>query len=263
MNWRLTTPEIELDAENVAGIWWRRPKAHQVSPGITDAEVGRFCQREAKSGFLGWLNALGHQVMNRPADEAAAQMKPLQLARAAELGLKVPDTIVTNDPATAREFIESRVDSGCIFKILTHAPESIIETRKIERTHLDNIENLLHAPVIFQELVPRRTDIRATVVDDEVFCVAIDAEKPIASIDWRLDATAAISAATIPESLQEKLVELTRSLGLRYGAVDLRLTPDGDYCFFEINPTGQFLFCEVHGDQPISAAIAVALTNSA
>jgi D-alanine-D-alanine ligase-like ATP-grasp enzyme len=48
-------------------------------------------------------------------------------------------------------------------------------------------------------------------------------------------------------------------LGLRYGAIDLRLTPQGEYVFLEINPGGQFLFCEIHAGVPITRKLAAAL----
>ncbi|MEN6440250.1 MAG: hypothetical protein ABFD97_16875, partial [Syntrophobacter sp.] len=50
-----------------------------------------------------------------------------------------------------------------------------------------------------------------------------------------------------------------RALGLRFGALDLRLTPDGEYVFLEVNPGGQFLFCEIHAGHPITRALAEAL----
>ena len=47
-----------------------------------------------------------------------------------------------------------------------------------------------------------------------------------------------------------------RRFGLEYGAIDLRLTPDGRYVFLELNPAGQFLYIEQMTGQPITAALA-------
>ena len=47
-----------------------------------------------------------------------------------------------------------------------------------------------------------------------------------------------------------------QELGLRYGAIDLILTPDDRFVFLEINPNGQYLWIELATDLPISAAIA-------
>jgi hypothetical protein len=43
---------------------------------------------------------------------------------------------------------------------------------------------------------------------------------------------------------------------LLYGAIDLRLTPEGRYVFLEINPAGQFLYIENATGQQIAAAVA-------
>jgi hypothetical protein len=50
-----------------------------------------------------------------------------------------------------------------------------------------------------------------------------------------------------------------KRLGLVYGAIDLRLTPEGRYIFLEINPAGQFLHIEYATGQPIAAALAQSL----
>lgn len=42
-----------------------------------------------------------------------------------------------------------------------------------------------------------------------------------------------------------------KRLRLHYGCIDLRLKPDGTYVFFEINPSGQFLFVEDDTHQPL------------
>jgi glutathione synthase/RimK-type ligase-like ATP-grasp enzyme len=50
-------------------------------------------------------------------------------------------------------------------------------------------------------------------------------------------------------------------MGLVYGAIDLRLTPDGEYVFLEINPAGQFLYIEGATGLPIAAEMARTLAT--
>jgi glutathione synthase/RimK-type ligase-like ATP-grasp enzyme len=52
-------------------------------------------------------------------------------------------------------------------------------------------------------------------------------------------------------------------LGLEYGAIDLRLTREGRYVFFEINPAGEFLYIEEMTGQKISATLASHLAKHA
>jgi D-alanine-D-alanine ligase-like ATP-grasp enzyme len=45
--------------------------------------------------------------------------------------------------------------------------------------------------------------------------------------------------------------------GLNYGAIDMIITPDGEYVFLEINPVGEFFWLEIFSPHfPISQAIA-------
>ncbi len=60
----------------------------------------------------------------------------------------------------------------------------------------------------------------------------------------------------LPVDLSERLVELLRTLGLHYGCIDLRQTPEGEYVFFEVNPSGQFLFAEIDTGQPLLRVMA-------
>ena len=51
------------------------------------------------------------------------------------------------------------------------------------------------------------------------------------------------------------LRSLMAALGLVYGAIDMRLTEEGEYVFLEVNPAGQWLFIEQRTGQPITAAV--------
>ena len=77
--------------------------------------------------------------------------------------------------------------------------------------------------------------------------------------DVRLNLAVKYEPHDRPPEVAAKLRELMQRLGLVYGAIDLRLTPEGQYVFLEINPAGQFLYVEVRDGQPIAAALAKAL----
>jgi glutathione synthase/RimK-type ligase-like ATP-grasp enzyme len=65
----------------------------------------------------------------------------------------------------------------------------------------------------------------------------------------------------LPPTVQTAVLDLQRRLGLSYGAIDMRRTPQGDYFFLEVNPAGQWLFVEVRTGQPISQAVADRLAD--
>jgi glutathione synthase/RimK-type ligase-like ATP-grasp enzyme len=107
-------------------------------------------------------------------------------------------------------------------------------------------------------------DLRVTIVGEDVFAAEIHSQTTEYKHDFRMAMhDAAIRSHTLPDAVVAKLQALMAALGLVYGALDLRLTPEGDYVFLEINPAGQWLFIEHHTGQPISDAIADALVARA
>lgn len=44
-------------------------------------------------------------------------------------------------------------------------------------------------------------------------------------------------------------------LGLAYGAIDFVVTPEGEYVFLEVNPSGQFLWADYEAGLPLLDAM--------
>lgn len=254
----ITTGDREIHSECVAGVWLRRTRTHAISGSVTDARVRRFCVDESRAALQGWLYSLGPLALNPLAAELAANRKPYQLHLAARVGLRVPRTLITNSPEHARRF-NTELGQHTIFKILGAIDWCFLETRAMQDGYEPFLDALEYAPVIFQERIDGVEDVRVTIVDDRLFTVGIKARHPGAAIDWRLDLGAEIRPHELPDDVAARLLDLMRALGLRFGAIDLRLTAGGDYVFFEVNPAGQFLFAEIHGHQPICRALAGSL----
>ena len=69
--------------------------------------------------------------------------------------------------------------------------------------------------------------------------------------------SAQIEPHQLPAEVTVGLQTLMASFGLVYGAMDLRLTADGDYVFLEGEGSpGQWLFVELRTSQPITATMA-------
>jgi hypothetical protein len=73
-------------------------------------------------------------------------------------------------------------------------------------------------------------------------------------LDWRLDGGMAVEPVVIDDGLQSALRAVVERLGLRMGVFDLKVTPDGEPVFLEVNPQGQFLFVEGLCGMPLTAA---------
>jgi glutathione synthase/RimK-type ligase-like ATP-grasp enzyme len=258
-SWSLKTDRSKsVDSEAVRGVWWRRPNPHRIAETVTDPELRRFCVSESSTVFMSWLTLMGQRVMNPMFSRAGANYKPYQLATISEVGFKIPKTLCSNDPVQVRDFYE-RLSGKVIYKILTSTSTQFAETHRLTPSELKNLDTLCHAPAIFQEEISGGLELRATVVDSDVFTVSVVPNQPGAEIDWRLDPSVKFDKFELETQQKKSLIDLCRRLGLRYGAIDLRLLPNGEMVFFEVNPGGQFLFAEIEGKLPISRAVAAAL----
>lgn len=80
-----------------------------------------------------------------------------------------------------------------------------------------------------------------------------------ASIDWRkhqLSDAVRFVSEPLDDSAARSCFEIVRSLGLRYGAIDLIETADGTIYFLEVNANGQDGWLEKQLGLPISEHLA-------
>jgi hypothetical protein len=242
--------------EDASAIWWRRPQSFQFQSEILEPGMAAFAQVEVQEAFAGLWLSLDAFWINHPARDQEAGRKVYQLRLAAELGLDIPDTLITCDPEDARRFIERYGPEQTIYKAFSATARLWRETRVLKHDELAFLGNVRFAPVIFQEYIPADVDLRITVVGDRIFPAAIYSQQTSYKEDFRMDmASAKVEACRLPVDVEEKLLALMQRLGLVYGAIDMRRTPQGRHVFLEINPAGQWLFVEDRTGQSITDAL--------
>lgn len=237
----------------------QRALAHQISDPVHDPAARRFIVNECSQAFNSIAAWPSYNTINNLERERVACLKPLQLAVARKVGLQIPETIITNDPISARSFCEKEI--SVIFKTLSAPISTFGETRRVKSDHMDKLPSVSHAPVIFQHEVVKQKDIRVTVVGSEVFAACIERNNPFAENypDWRLDASAECKVFELPAELADRVRLLMSTLGLVYGVIDFIQSERGEFIFLEVNPSGQFLFVEADTGLPISRQIGKAL----
>ncbi len=246
-----------LDLEAVRAVWWRRPQPFRVPAGMAEAEQ-RFALSEGATAFQGLYQALDAFWINEPARDGVAAHKPYQLALAQEIGLEIPLTLMTNDVEEARTFWREH-EGEVIYKQFIASRDASRATRRLTPEDEAQAESIAYAPVIFQRHVPAVADLRVTVVDGEYYAAATDVREADYPQDVRMNLDAVYEAHELPPETTARLGELMDQLGLVYGAIDMRLTPDGRYVFLEIIPAGQVLYIERATGQPIAGALAQTL----
>jgi glutathione synthase/RimK-type ligase-like ATP-grasp enzyme len=245
-----------VELSDATAVWWRRPQFVQLDE-ITDPDAHAFSHGEWHDALYGLYQLLRCPWMNPPLHNDVASRKAYQLVVASELGLRIPDTLMTSDPAAAAAFVERHGIGRTIYKIFSATQQVWRETRLVTAEDITQLEALRLAPVIFQEYIAAVADVRVTVVGDQVFAMAIDSRGTSYEVDFRVSLAEARTGPTmLPDDVAGQLRELLARLGIVYGAIDLRLTPDGEYVFLEVNPAGEFLFAEAGTGLPITDAVA-------
>ena len=247
-----------IDLSAVTGIWWRRPQPFGFPPTMRDPAARQFAFSETNTAFHGLYQSLAARWINEPGRDVTAGHKPYQLKVAQDVGLTIPETLITNDPAEARAFWRT-YPGEVIHKQFVGLPDTVRETRRVVTLDERHADAIAFAPVLFQRHVAAVAETRAVIVGDEVFAGSTDLAALSQPQDVRSRQDAPYVAEHLPDAVTSALRAMMARLGLVYGAVDLRRRPDGEYVFLEINPAGQFLYIELETGQPIAAAMATAL----
>lgn len=243
------------DLAQATSAWWRRPQQPELA-GDSES-VMQFVHNEWHEAIHGLYQLMDVPWMNPPAVDEVASRKALQLRVAKELGLRTPRTLITSDPDVARTFIDAQGLGRTIFKTFSCTHQVWRETRIVRSEELALLDQVRYSPVIFQEYIPASADLRITIVGDRIFPAAIHSRGTSYEVDFRMAlGEARTEPCTLPRDVEERLFALMNRLGLIYGAIDVRRTPEGEHVFLEVNTGGEFLFIEERTGQPIAQAVA-------
>lgn len=253
-----------IDLDTVTAVWSWHPDPPDLAGVVADDRARELVQAEWKSFLDGVWHATGCRWVNRVAASRRAACKPLQLRVAGEIGFSVPDTVITNDPATVFAFHDrhrGRIIQKTLASQMWEQPDggwAVVYTRETTRADLRNPSALAVCPVIYQENLRKLYDIRVTVVGDRVLACEIHSQLSERSRqDFRrydLANTPYLQHA-LPAEVEDLCRALLRRLDLTYGAIDLVLTPEHEYVFLEVNPSGQFGWVEQLTGLPIAEAL--------
>ncbi|MGI5414802.1 MvdC/MvdD family ATP grasp protein [Actinomadura luteofluorescens] len=254
----------EVDLTALAGVWYRRPTAFDFGEEMGEAER-EFARHEALHGIGGILRSTDCLWMNRPDLDAVADLKPYQLKLAKQAGLRVPRTLLTNDPDEVARLVKQEGEGSLVYKSLSggvvHYPGAFpsgLYTAVLGEEIHDHLPRVRHTLCQFQEYIEKAYEVRLTIIGDAYFPVVIDSQGGERTrIDWRADTELRYGDyRPLPEDVVRRTQTLMDRLGLVYAAVDFIVTPDGEHVFLESNPNGQFMWMQNDLGLPLGDRIA-------
>ncbi|MBF0306354.1 MAG: hypothetical protein HQL41_11965 [Alphaproteobacteria bacterium] len=235
-----------LDLCQVKSAWYRRaihptPSA-DLSPGervFVAGELRHLAMGLVLNPDIRWVN---------PIDRVSVgENKLFQLQVAKRIGFAVPKTIVSRDHSALRRFV-GESGTGAICKPIFHGlffegeDRYSVYTRRVSQDSFDP-GSIEACPVLVQEEIERKSDVRVTFIGDKCFVAEIKGENGL--IDWRdPDVSVEFVASSIATDTERMCRTMLSQLGLVYGAFDFIRRPGGELVFLEVNPTGEWAWLE-------------------
>lgn len=253
-----TTDEFKSsDWAGVEAAWTRRLPM-PVAPNASYGENEGYTLREEQK-FTRWLIEMQRastpiRWLNRPDAAVGAENKFIQLKTARSVGIRVPRTLVTSESSRFRAFVER--ENKVVAKPLSSFSweYSSGETLSAFAAILDvgraselRDEDIAQCVTMYQELIEKTCDVRMVVLGDSMFAFKIIQEGE-QHFDFRVNFLQRdrlrYEPIPVPAGLTAKMTRLMRSMNVNFASADFALTPEGEFVFLDLNPSGQWLFIE-------------------
>jgi len=270
---RLSIAGNQYTPDKFSNVWNRRPERLRYSSVEESPERKLALDEwtEVLEAFLAHIPV--NRWMNHPSVNVAASHKLNQLTTAAKIGFVVPKTLVTQDKDRLHQFfdecrgkiITKPMSSGYI-KRRDSENDSLIYTNPVPKDALSDLSDLENCPTLFQEFVQKIADVRITIVDQEIHAIELKALESDGSqrCDVRRNNMDDVvyREISLPLKIETTLRTIMRHYGLRFGAIDMATTTNGEWVFFEINPNGQWAWLDLVGAANIAGSFTRSFANS-
>jgi hypothetical protein len=226
--------------DSLHAIWWRRVGRPQHAGEKVGAVARDVVNGSWQAALLGVLRTAFHGAwVSLPDETAAAEGKLLQLRVAKDVGLPVPETLVTTDPERLRAFI-AELSGEVVVKPLKDTRLDQLATLEVTAEMLAHEPSVKMAPAIWQRKIIGRHHLRVCVFGSQTIAVLLTSDH----LDWRRDPNLRATAFSLDNVTCQRLGDMLARLGIRMGVFDFKIDEDGSLWWLELNPQGQFLFLE-------------------
>jgi hypothetical protein len=242
LTWRVSTGTVlrvggELVHAAGAGVWWRRPAG--CLPSDLTVEDQALLIDETAVLVPAALEAASVRWVDPPWSMDRARLKTVQLVAASDLGIRVPETVITSDPNEAEAFA---LQVGPV--VAKAASSGVGIAPYVEVVPVSVLSLVAACPTLLQARVRASQDIRVVTVGCRswVWCRRRESDGPT---DWRAADPQGAGFALLEGSDADGVVAsamlIAARLGLSMSVQDWVVDEDGPV-FLEVNPQGQWLF---------------------
>ncbi|ATC33028.1 hypothetical protein CA606_12210 [Caulobacter vibrioides] len=234
--------------------------------GATEEWASRLItQRNWRAFNDNLISILPGKKLNEPAAVQDILPKMKQLILACESGLKIPQTIVSNDTANIVNFgekfgslITKALGDPTIPVVGEDKAQRILMTAPLDHDILASADEKQPFPVLVQKNIEKRFEYRVVLVRDRIFAFRIDPHAhPLLATDYRRGGFMVKYVLTdLPIDIAGKIAILHEKTRLFSASYDLIEGIDGEFYFLEVNPAGVWGYIDESNGGVISDAFA-------
>ncbi len=251
--------------------WFHNPGRYSITRTL-EGHGRELALRECEGFWEGLALANDCHWLNNPKSLILSSRKIGQISTARRLGITVPETLVSNDPIEAAEFLAKH--EGAVVKSLAngfsvYGEEQLkLYSRYYSTLPSELTEGLQYSPMVFQRRIRKSNELRVTCVDGTYFgLIANTSDLSSENIDIRrLDYSAEqerFRGIDVPSDVARASQKLMDNFSLSYAGLDWIQDTDGSWCFLELNAMGAFKWSELQGAGNITDTLANAIIRRA
>lgn len=270
--WLIKTPDNTFSTLDITAIWNRRTYVELLlEESLDDSADFKIWKNEWNKTLLGIYNTIDNKPwLNFYRKSQLGENKYIQMDLANKLGFVMPNIIVSNEKdklmnfAQKYKFVALKLMHQDFYKSNSEGFVGMYVNR-LTTKDINEFKTNGENPIVLQNYIDKKFEVRYTVVGDEHFVCKIDSQASlIAKSDWRRYDLAHTPHSIIepPTIIKNQVSLLMKELDLSYGALDFIVDKDNNWIFLEINPMGQYLWIEHLTGLKISHAIANWLINN-
>lgn len=220
----------------------------------------RFCYEQWNDSYQILISSLKSEWINRPEANFKAINRLAQLMTAKECGFKIPETLLTNNAKVASEFYRDN-NGEVVMKAVHHHSIEIkgkvyyMYTRFLTKDDFLKLRDIVYAPCILQKRLYKKSEIRVTIIDKDIFAAELVCEMiPACQEDIHRYGISRIPKKIVKlDSRTEKAcLKIMSKFDLKYCTFDFILDKNDELFFLEINPTGDWYWIEHETKMPIT-----------
>jgi len=196
--------------------------------------------------------------------------KLFNLELAKKIGLKTPKFSIETDKKCVSDI---SVKKQIITKPIKDSAPLVIDkdtyqksfTTKVTESFLQKVTCSTFFPSFIQDQISKSIEVRTIFFSDECFSTGIinqsdTGEKDIYDVKYNLgfkQSSLTYFSYKLPKNVENKIIQLMKTIGLNYGAIDFLIDKAGNIFFLEMNPLGQFMGYSIQGEHNIERKMAL------